>query len=768
MRALLAGVFLLAGCNSLFGIPGSGELIGDGGGDDDGPPPDVNCEAAPQNCALLAVDRSIAKDGETITLEGTFGNTVSVTFPEGVTSEANMVGSHRARVTVPTGVTTGAIEISTAGTMVGKVAFHGTSYRVGPTHFQVEYAQTNGARQSTPLQTARGGAAALTIRDHVFVIGGQNATDALRTIEVATINADGTLSPFKMHSNLLGNRTGATAHVLGNHIYVIGGRPALTGALVTTEVASIDLNGDFGPFTGGPPLATARAGHRSVVIGNNLYVIGGIGADGNALTSVERATIAPDGTLGNFSIVGGISLVEARGTPAVVVIRDRLYVLGGTAADGGGGLTTVERSVIKDDGTLETFEVVGSMSTARAAHGAFAFGDKLVVIGGLGVFPVIERSIEQAQILANGDLGAFGVAPARTEAARAGAAFALAGNELYVIGGLTNNGAAVAALETVEHTSLISSVDLGPYMATGVSVFSPARIGFSVATLGNNLYVIGGAPNGVPTRLVERSPVNAAGTPGAFASDATALFSGRSRHVTAIAGSHVTVVGGTVNSGGNTTNSSEQASINPDGTLTAFNGQAAVGVTGRADATSAIVQKTLFVFGGGNSTGTPLASVEAAQVNMDGTITNFSNNGSMSSTRKGHCTAVIGPFVYHVSGDIGGLASTTIERQTISGGVVSAGTQITSTLTSVRGTVTCAVIGRFLYVFGSDNNDGRRVERASIDPATFDLGQFTIVMPLLGPRFEPRVVQLGNGLFVVGGNDGGGNLQNALDRAALQ
>jgi hypothetical protein len=767
MRALVAGVLLLAGCNTLFGIPGSGELIGDGG-DDDAPPPDVNCQATPQNCALLGVDRVIAKDGEVITLEGTFGDVVSVMFPDGTATDADMVGSHRARVVVPPGTSNGAIQISTAGVTVGRLPFRGTSYRVGLTHFQVEYPQTHGARQSPSLLTARGGAAMVTVRNRVFVIGGQTATAALREIEVATINADGTLSQFATRGGLLGNRAGATAHVLGDRVHVLGGRPTLTGALATTEAAPIDQEGELGPFSAGPSLTTGRAGHGSVVIGNSLYVIGGIGADGSALASIERATIAPDGTLGTFTVVDGISLVEARGTPAVVVIRDRLYVLGGTSGDGIGPLASVEQATINADGTLQAFEAVSSMSTPRGAHGAFAFSDKLVVIGGLGDNLMVERTVEQAQIQANGDLGSFVLVPTPTEVARAGATYTIAGNMLYAVGGLTRMGPAPTALASVEHTSLISSADLGLYTETGVSIFNPARIGFSIEAIGNNLYVLGGAQSGNPVGAIERASVSPTGAVGPFMREPGGLNGVRSRHVTAVAGNRLTIVGGIIAAGSAASSSTQDAAITDEGTLSTFFGQTASLVNPRQDATSAIVGTRLFVFGGADS-GAPFASTESAAFNTSGSISGFSNSVSMSSARKGHCTAVIGTFVYHIGGDTGGIATSTVERMTITNGVLSSGTQLSgTTLTSVRGTVTCAVIGRFLYVFGSDNVDGRRVERAPIDPMTFDLGAFTVVMPLRGPKFETRALDLGNGLFLFGGNDGSGNLLDAVDRADLR
>src|SRR5262245_38293975 len=57
-------------------------------------------------------------------------------------------------------------------------------------------------------------------------------------------------------------------------------------------------------------LAEGVYGHGSVTIGKYVYVIGGY--TGTFSTRVQRATLNADGTLGNFAIVPGVSLVHGR------------------------------------------------------------------------------------------------------------------------------------------------------------------------------------------------------------------------------------------------------------------------------------------------------------------------------------------------------------------------------------------------------------------------------------------------------------------------
>jgi len=72
--------------------------------------------------------------------------------------------------------------------------------------------------------------------------------------------------------------------VIGGYLYV--GGCAGPGAGVTR--AAINSDGTIGNFTAiGSTLVTARYGYGYAVIGNNLYVIGGL--SGGNLASVEQA-----------------------------------------------------------------------------------------------------------------------------------------------------------------------------------------------------------------------------------------------------------------------------------------------------------------------------------------------------------------------------------------------------------------------------------------------------------------------------------------------
>ena len=76
---------LLAAC----GFPQPANNSTDAGGDAPPGPPGPTCQ-------LVAIEPSLANTGDTITLEGTFGDSATVNFPGGASASATILGPHRA------------------------------------------------------------------------------------------------------------------------------------------------------------------------------------------------------------------------------------------------------------------------------------------------------------------------------------------------------------------------------------------------------------------------------------------------------------------------------------------------------------------------------------------------------------------------------------------------------------------------------------------------------------------------------------------------
>jgi hypothetical protein len=175
------------------------------------------------------------------------------------------------------------------------------------------------------------------IDNYLYAFGGRSSGFLpLNSIERSNIGADGSLAAFAVVRDV----TLATARFLhtsvriANFIYILGGTDlTITNSnppLSSIERATISSEGSIGPFVllSNVKLATGRYGHSSVIAGNYLYVVGGVGSNGD-VHSIERARILPNGELGPFSAITGISLVRPRSRATTAVIGNHLYVIGG-------------------------------------------------------------------------------------------------------------------------------------------------------------------------------------------------------------------------------------------------------------------------------------------------------------------------------------------------------------------------------------------------------------------------------------------------------
>ena len=174
--------------------------------------------------------------------------------------------------------------------------------------------------------------------------------------------------------------------ILGNFLYVISGLGTVSHTRLTSiERAVLGSDGTPGPFTtvSGLVLNTARNYASAIVTDRYLYIIGGLDDVSIGTASVERTAIGSDGSLGPFSVVG--PLVHARGTHTNTVVGNALYVIGGLAP--GGHVTTVERAIINADGSLSSFSVIPGLTENRARHTALSASSSLYLIGGITDLP---------------------------------------------------------------------------------------------------------------------------------------------------------------------------------------------------------------------------------------------------------------------------------------------------------------------------------------------------------------------------------------------
>ncbi len=702
----------------------------------------IDCGSA---CVVNALYPPFGATSDVIALEGRFGASATVNFPGGATAPANVLGPTRISVVVPAASGSGLLTVTSNGSTTNATAFNHAAYAPAPQTFRGLYEQANYARQTPTLNTPRWGAGGITMPDRVWLLGGENKSEApLTSIEEARIDGDGALRGFTtLTTTLVTARGWGTAVRTGSWVYVLGGRNAGLTAEPTIERAPIAADGTLGAFSAvsGLQMLKPRFGHQSVVIGGYVYVLGGFSgawcAPAPQLATVERAPIGADGTLGAFEDAG-VSMTVARTAFGVTVSGNYLYVVGGdTVLSDMQDVSTVEYAPIAADGTLGAFKSAGGILPFTST------GASVIVLG--GKLWKMGNGIFSAPINSDGTVGNFStVYSAPTTSFGYGT---LIGDYYYMLGNGFGDcrceNCATGSFSSTERV-LLGSGAIGAFAspagnALGLTV---ARSNFGFAVAGNNVYAIGGNASGAD---VELATIGADGSLGSFAPVAgLALQTPRSGTSSAVVGNFVYVVGGLDQSSPKKQLTSvEAAAIGADNTLGPFQTQTAVLQTAGLR-TLAVIGNGLCAFGG---------AVECAPIAADGTIGNFVVTSAPAVSGGGVDLAVLGNSLYAIDGSPPMSVATLDGNGDLSASFVTYG----SYSFMVGGVGAGAVLGSSLYLLGGGSGLGPTnvVNRMPLDPVSSAPGALTSSPPLQFNHQGESALLVHGQLDVIGGTSGG-------------
>ena len=192
-------------------------------------------------------------------------------------------------------------------------------------------------------------------------------------------SGDGSLGPWQAMSSMTTSRSGNLAAVLvGDYLYALGGidYSGETTILNSVERAKINADGSLGPWQAVASMNATRHSLAAATAKGYIYALGGKGGNPGSrdkLSSVERAKVNADGSLGPWQFV--TSMTTKHMGLAAVVVGEYLYALGGN--DGDAILSSVERAKINADGSLDPWQVVTPMTTPRQTLAAAAVSDYL-------------------------------------------------------------------------------------------------------------------------------------------------------------------------------------------------------------------------------------------------------------------------------------------------------------------------------------------------------------------------------------------------------
>ena len=367
------------------------------------------------------------------------------------------------------------------------------------------------SRRPTALNLGRYGAALVRMNHHAYVCGGAVHLDGgplrepTNTVERFAVVADADVRRVNTQTALRHGRVGHTVVGTERYVLVVGGHA--DGGSVPSEFGVVSDGGSLTFFDEDPQLQLPRHGHCAAVLGNTLFAVGGQTETG--VTGTVAATELLGGRPQAF-VTAGNSLVTPRADHTCVMLGEALYVLGGRGADGT-PLNSVERAMWTDGmmgaAGLGPFATVGGVTlvNARYGHRSAVVGGTVLVLGGMGVSGPLS-SVEQATVAVapgvgtfTGVLGGFTVQSRQLTTPRAFFALTTVGDTLYLQGGTDLQAPAEAA-------SGASQDAFEPRYGAAVS---QPRVGASALWVGQDIYVLGGsAPNGNMLPAVERFEVH--------------------------------------------------------------------------------------------------------------------------------------------------------------------------------------------------------------------------------------------------------------------
>lgn len=561
-------------------------------------------------------------------------------------------------------------------------------------------------------------------------------------------------------------------------------RKAVTGGTVSTwnytdnsVNRGTTQNGGSGAANG---LITVRDTFDSVTHNGFMYVLGGDNTTGGYLTSIERAPINSDGTLGTWVASG--DLPEARTRLTAVVYNGYIYIAGGITG-GNDWSADVKYVQINTDGSLGTWGTTTALPVARGHHGMVAYNSKMYIINGCtnqpsscnGASPT--ATVYCADINATGTLGTWNTCNTTNLTGRYGHGVAVYNGYIYMAGGCETNSffSCNSLPATLQYTKINADGSLGNWLTTTTSFTTP-RLGVKLVAKEGYLYLTGGHTTGYQNDI-QYAPVYADGNVGTWG--ATASYDGARTHTSLVAyNNHLYIIAGCANFTANCgvfKNDVQFTTIDLAGAIQPYSTEADFDADSRDNAAMVASNGYLYILGGQlNGAGVGTNTGVYAAINADGSIGTWSATTTFADFRQGATAITYGNSLYLIGGGTNNTGTgnctfvdsgvsrmcTKVERATInlSTGQLTWVDSFTYYTDNPRKNLTAVVNGGYFYVIGgiynNNSNESTEVNFAAIN-SDGTLGTFAKTTAQLSTARGDGVgaVAWNGRIYVVGGRE---------------
>jgi hypothetical protein len=177
--------------------------------------------------------------------------------------------------------------------------------------------------------------------DFIYVVGGLAGTVTTDDVVRASIDAHGNMGPYEVIAHLPYSLSHNTTIVDGDTLYVINGQTGNTNnnsgkAHREVQVATFQADGTLSPWTQGPDTPSAYLTHSSAIHDGFLFIIGGVvnptadESTGIPSRDVLRAPILGPGLLGPWVKDTGSRMAAPRShTHQAPIFKDKIYGVSG-------------------------------------------------------------------------------------------------------------------------------------------------------------------------------------------------------------------------------------------------------------------------------------------------------------------------------------------------------------------------------------------------------------------------------------------------------
>lgn len=674
--------------------------------------------------------------------------------------------------------------LSTARTYHGFTVYNGYAYALGGSttgwsiQSSTEYAPVNSNgtigtwTSTTSLPTERTSANTVAYNGYMYLIGGLTNSGVVNSVLYAPIKADGSLGSWSTTNSFTTARCNPVSFAYNGRMYMIGGYNNSSSYYSDVQVANINADGTLGTWAATTSYTTARAGAFGGTYGGYAYLAGGTSTangSGDAYGDTQYAQINADGTLGAWRTMSA-TLASDRFGGATSFYKGYTYAVGGV--ENGSGSRYVQYAAIKPAGATNSFgTVANNFTTARALVCSVAYNGYLYAIGG-STTDSSGNNVTTIQYTAitssSGNVGSWSSTTALPES-RGSAGCTTFGGYLYVVGGYTGTGGTGTALNTVRYAPINSNGTIGTWVTTAPTLPSTVVRGgvFTYATSsGTYLYSVGGDTLKTYYALLASN--------GSIGSWNTASYdisnSGHKYQAFAQVGKYLYIMGAWDTPGNQVVSTVQYTSIGSGGDIASWSNTTSLNTAiGYSNGTS--VNGCIYAVGGKDSSTASLANVQYACPAADGTVSTWYNAPNLSVATTDMGVTSYNGYIYGVGGYTTSVQTTTqfAPVNNGGGGGISSWQQNSGIGSTLYGYGSAYYNGYF-YVIGGDTS-GSNTATASVRYAPLNsdgtIGSWTTTSSLNTARHSHATYALGGYMYVVGGGTTNGVQISSVEYAQI-